>query len=103
MKPKATLILGGGSALGLAHIGALEALERHFEISGIIGTSMGAIIGALYSCGLSPQDILRIATRISIARVFVPFEPDSKIQGISRKMLFRLSGNGRTTTKSATA
>ena len=91
MKPKATLILGGGSALGLAHIGALEALERHFEISGIIGTSMGAIIGALYSCGLSPQDILRIATRISNARVFSPLNLDRKIQGIfDGKMLFRL-------------
>lgn len=105
MKPKATLILGGGSALGLAHIGALEVLERHYEISGIIGTSMGAIIGALYASGLSPMEILQIATRISNARVFSPLNLDRRIQGIfDGKMLIRLYrewtndeeiGNGR--------
>jgi len=82
MKKKATLVLGGGSALGLAHIGVLEVLEKHFEINGIIGTSMGAIIGALYSLGISPAGILDIALRNSNARVFSPLNLDRKIQGV---------------------
>ena len=57
MKEKATLILGGGSALGLAHIGVLSILEEEFEITGIIGSSMGSIIGGLYSSGLSSAKI----------------------------------------------
>lgn len=82
MKPKATLILGGGSALGLAHIGALEVLEKHYTVSRIVGTSMGAIIGALYATGLSPSEILAIAKRHRNARVFSPLNLDRNIQGI---------------------
>jgi len=82
MKPKATLILGGGSALGLAHIGVLEILERHYEISGIIGTSMGAIIGGLYALGKSPREILEIAKQNRNARVFSPLNLDRRIKGI---------------------
>jgi NTE family protein len=76
MKPKATLILGGGSALGLAHIGALEALERHFEISGIIGTSMGAIIGALFMRPFPTRYFDNCDTNQQCASFF-PFEPGS--------------------------
>jgi NTE family protein len=50
--------LGGGSARGFAHIGALACLERHgFAPDLVVGTSFGAIIGALYAAGLSPQQI----------------------------------------------
>jgi len=45
-----TLVLGGGGARGLAHIGVLKALEKIDLIpSLIVGTSMGAVIGAMYS------------------------------------------------------
>jgi NTE family protein len=54
-------ILGGGAALGFAHIGALKAINQHFKINAVLGTSMGAIIGALYACGYSPEEILSIA------------------------------------------
>ncbi|MFA5143151.1 MAG: patatin-like phospholipase family protein [Candidatus Omnitrophota bacterium] len=53
-KKKVALVLGGGSARGLAHIGVLKVLERervHFDM--IVGTSMGALIGAAYSLGIS--------------------------------------------------
>jgi NTE family protein len=47
---KIALILGGGGARGLAHIGVLRALEEHkIPIDMIIGTSMGAMIGAAYA------------------------------------------------------
>ena len=49
-KNKLTLALGGGGARGLAHIGVLKVLEReNIPIDLIVGTSMGAIVGGMYS------------------------------------------------------
>ena len=53
-KPKIGLVLSGGGAKGLAHIGVLKVLEEQgVEISYITGTSMGAIIGGLYASGFN--------------------------------------------------
>jgi len=82
MKEKATLILGGGSALGLAHIGVLSILEEEFEITGIIGSSMGSIIGGLYSSGLSSAKIYELAGSFNNAKLFSPFKLDKTIKGI---------------------
>jgi len=50
---KVVLVLGGGSARGVAHIGVLKVLEREkIPIDMIIGTSMGALIGAAYAIGI---------------------------------------------------
>ncbi|MCV6627800.1 MAG: patatin-like phospholipase family protein, partial [Cellvibrionaceae bacterium] len=52
------LALGGGGVRGLAHILALEALDDcGVKPAAITGTSMGAIIGALYASGLSGAEI----------------------------------------------
>jgi predicted acylesterase/phospholipase RssA len=52
------LILGGGGARGLAHIGVLEVLEEEGLIPDlIVGTSMGAILGALYASGVSVAEL----------------------------------------------
>ncbi len=52
------LVLSGGGASGLAHIGVLKALEENnIPINYISGTSAGALVGALYSCGYSPVEI----------------------------------------------
>ncbi|PZQ78063.1 MAG: patatin, partial [Flavobacterium johnsoniae] len=57
-KPKVGLVLSGGGAKGLAHIGVLKVLEESgVEISYIGGTSMGAIIGGLYASGYSATQI----------------------------------------------
>ncbi len=72
MKKKAKLILGGGAAFGLAHIGVLQALEEEFEITGIVGTSMGAIVGGLYALGKKPSEILELALDSKSALVFNP-------------------------------
>lgn len=57
-RPKVGLVLGGGGALGLAHIGVLKVLEeQHIPIDYIAGTSMGSIIGGLYASGMSPAEI----------------------------------------------
>jgi NTE family protein len=51
-KNTVALALGGGGARGYAHIGAIRSLEaRGLEITAIAGTSMGAVIGALYAAG----------------------------------------------------
>lgn len=56
------LVLSGGGARGLAHIGVIKALEEHnIQISAIAGTSMGAVIGALYATGKTPDEIAVIA------------------------------------------
>jgi len=58
------IVLSGGGARGFAHIGALRALERagaKFDV--VAGTSMGAILGALYATGASAEDLYQLAVR----------------------------------------
>jgi len=51
-KQTVSLVLGSGGARGYAHIGVIEELLKHdYEIKSISGSSMGALIGALYACG----------------------------------------------------
>ena len=59
---KVGLVLSGGGAKGLAHIGVLKALEENnIPIDYITGTSMGGIVGAMYAAGYSPKQIEEIA------------------------------------------
>jgi NTE family protein len=52
MDKRVTLVLGSGTARGLAHIGVIRVLEEEgFEVSAITGTSMGALIGGIYAAG----------------------------------------------------
>ena len=52
------VVLSGGGAKGVAHVGVLKALEdNHVPIDYITGTSMGAIVGGLYASGYSPGEI----------------------------------------------
>lgn len=55
---KVGVVLSGGAASGISHIGVLKALEdNHIPVDYIAGTSMGALIGSLYAMGNSPQEI----------------------------------------------
>jgi NTE family protein len=55
---KIGLVLSGGGATGLAHIGVLKALEENgISIDYITGTSAGAMVGGLYAAGYSPEEI----------------------------------------------
>ncbi|MAF99505.1 MAG: hypothetical protein CMH61_02735 [Nanoarchaeota archaeon] len=61
-RKKLGLALGAGGARGLAHIGILKILEKHgIQVDYIAGTSMGAVIGAFYGAGHSPEDLEQIA------------------------------------------
>lgn len=58
------LALSGGGAKGFAHIGAIKALEEHGIYPDVIsGTSAGAVVGALYSSGISPEDMIDLFTK----------------------------------------
>ena len=58
---KVGLVLSGGGAKGLAHIGVLKQLEKnHIPIDYIVGTSMGAVVGGMYAAGYSPEEIEQI-------------------------------------------
>ncbi|MGB0391697.1 MAG: patatin-like phospholipase family protein, partial [Salibacteraceae bacterium] len=56
--PKIGLVLSGGGALGLAHIGVLKVLEeKGIRPDFVVGTSMGSIVGGLYALGYTPEEI----------------------------------------------
>jgi NTE family protein len=61
--------LGGGSLRGVAHIGVLkELLHQNIEITHIAGTSAGAVVGGLYACGMSPENMRSVLHNLSIRR-----------------------------------
>ncbi|MDE6681853.1 MAG: patatin-like phospholipase family protein, partial [Muribaculaceae bacterium] len=57
------LVLSGGGAKGIAHVGVIRALEENdIPVNYVTGTSMGAIVGSLYSCGWSPARMMELFT-----------------------------------------
>jgi predicted acylesterase/phospholipase RssA len=68
---KRVLVLSGGGARGVAHIGVLKALDEQDKSPDlIIGTSMGAVIGALYSVGYSPDQIDSLLTTVNLNDIY---------------------------------
>lgn len=75
-QPRTALILSGGGARGLAHIGVLYALDSlGIRPDLIVGTSMGAVIGALYASGDDAARIDRVMRTLPLARLFRAFAP----------------------------
>jgi NTE family protein len=69
---RVALVLSGGGARGIAHIGAIKALERaQIPIDFLAGSSMGGIIAAAYACGLSPDEMVQEAGELSRVRQFL--------------------------------
>lgn len=61
-RPKIALVLGSGGPRGYAHIGAMKVLEEAgIEYDLVVGSSVGALVGALWANGLGAHDISRIA------------------------------------------
>ena len=59
-RPKIGLVLSGGGARGLAHVGVLKELEAaRIPIDYVAGTSMGSIVGGLYASGMTPAELER--------------------------------------------
>jgi NTE family protein len=70
-RPRIGLVLGGGGARGMAHVGVLKVLEEmRIPIDCVAGTSMGAIIGGLYASGMTLDDMETTLARINWPEVF---------------------------------
>lgn len=64
-RPKLGLVLEGGGALGLAHIGVLQWMEEHrIPVSYVAGTSMGGLVGGVYATGQSASEVRETVSKI---------------------------------------
>jgi NTE family protein len=93
---KAGLVLGGGGAKSLAHAGAWKALqERNVQITHIIGSSMGGVIGAVLASGSSLDDLLRTARSLR-SKDFAAARLGTILKGFFATSLFEARGLERT-------
>jgi len=70
------LVLGGGGARGVAHIGVLQELYAlHVPVQCVVGTSMGAIVGGLFAAGYDPRQIDAMLHSVDWQQVFSDSPP----------------------------
>ncbi len=83
MHPVIGLALGGGGARGYAHIGVIRTLIAHqIPIDVIAGTSMGAVIGGAYACGVNLHKLEKILRNLDVNKLLGI--PDTTLRGIER-------------------
>ena len=71
VRPQVALVLEGGGALGLAHIGVIKILEEAgIPVDIVVGTSMGSIVGGLYASGYNAENLQRIVEEIDWQDLF---------------------------------
>ncbi len=79
--PRTALVLSGGGAKGIAHIGVLRSLDRlGIRPDLIVGTSMGAVVGALYASGYTGyalDSLVRVTPLADLFRTYQPQAPRS--------------------------
>jgi len=86
-RPRIGLVLSGGGALGMAHVGVLKVLDANrIPVDYIAGTSMGSIVGASYASGVSPQEMERKIKEIDWNKAFAD-SPPRQDRAMSRKQL----------------
>jgi NTE family protein len=74
--PKLGLVLEGGGALGLAHIGVITWMEEHrIPVSYVAGTSMGGLVGGIYATGRSPAEVRELINGIDWDQVLSGVTP----------------------------
>ena len=84
-RPKLGLTLSGGGAKGLAHIGILQAIDSAgLQVDLVTGTSMGSVVGALYSIGYTGNQIDSITRKIDWNVIFSPV-PDGERIPVDKK------------------
>lgn len=84
-RPRVGLVLGGGGAAGIAHVGVLKVLEEQgIPIDIIAGTSMGAIVGSLYASGIKAAELEKIVSSLDWAELFDD-QISRREQGFHRK------------------
>jgi NTE family protein len=81
--------LGGGGARGLAHIGVLKVLEEHGIFPDVVtGTSVGAIVGALYSGGYKPGEIEKLVLGLDWKKLIQLVDMTPPLRGLLQGKLF---------------
>ena len=79
-RPKIGLALSGGGARGAAHVGIIKVLEElNIPVDYVVGTSLGAVVGALYAKGQTPADLEHVLETLEWNRGFVDALPRSKL------------------------
>jgi NTE family protein len=70
-RPKIALVLSGGGARGVAHVGVIKALEKYqIPIDLIVGSSIGSVIGGLYAAGYSIEELESLVTDLDWEDLF---------------------------------
>jgi len=91
-KPGICLVLSGGGARGLAHIGVLKAFEEAgLRPSAIVGTSAGALVGSLYSAGLSAAEIEALFLSMDYQDL-INEQPDRRLLDFDQRQAGRYPG-----------
>ena len=78
-RPRVGLVLSGGGARGLAHIGVLKALQQlQVPVDLVVGTSMGAVVGGAYAAGRSVEELEQLVRTADWTRILAdrPARPD---------------------------
>lgn len=75
-RPSVAVVLGGGAARGLSHIGLLRALaEAGIPVDMVVGTSMGSLVAGMYAAGLSVDNLEYLVTTMDLGNLFEPLLP----------------------------
>lgn len=91
-RPRVGLVLSGGGARGLSHVGVLKVLEEaRIPVDLIVGTSMGAIVGGLYASGMDATELEREVLAIDWGNVFERREPRQLLSQRRKDEDFELS------------
>lgn len=90
------LVLGGGGARGIAHVGVLQLLEElRVPLDCVVGTSMGSIIGGLYAAGMTPDQMAETVQRIDWPAAFTDGPPRADLPfRIKEQQRVLLTNNG---------
>ena len=96
-KPKVALVLGGGGARGLAHIGVIAALEdAGITPDIVVGTSSGSLIGSLYASGMNTEQLTSLALNTPDSALLDPILSNQGfIEGIKLKNFINNNVGGR--------
>ena len=99
-RQKIALVLSGGGAKGFAHIGVLKILEEEgLPIDLIVGTSMGSLVGGIYSLGYSASELETLVKSLNWETVLSDDVPRAYLSGndqlLKQRYLFSLPINGQ--------
>lgn len=95
--PRTALVLSGGGAKGLAHIGVLRVMDSlGIRPDLVVGTSMGAMIGGMYASGYTAREIDSLARALPIGGMFRTYQPRApRSLGLLQPLIVLEQGTGR--------